>query len=108
MSVVIKPSKPFSNGMSYEFFLENFCYRCKHGKIRDDGFPEFPENGGCKTWDALEVARFNTNLYPSGDIVQIERNGRVEYWNICKNFETDDAELMERYKALFDDSEQEG
>ena len=51
--LTIKPSKPFSNGMSYEFFLESFCYRCKHGKINDDGFAEYPEKGGCKKGEAM-------------------------------------------------------
>ena len=101
--LTIKPSKPFSNGMSYEFFLESFCYRCKHGKINDDGFAEYPEKGGCKIWDAMENARFDTSLFPCDDVVQTERNGKVEHWNICKCFETDDAELTESYKAFFED-----
>ena len=51
--IKIKPSKPFSNGTSYEFFVENFCYRCKHGKINENGFAEYPEKGGCKVWDSM-------------------------------------------------------
>lgn len=107
MSVTIKPSHPFSNGTSYEFFLESFCYRCKHGKINENGFAEYPEKGGCKIWDAMENARFDVSLFPCDDVVQIEKDGEVEYWNICKQFETDDTELMESYSNLFKERDAE-
>lgn len=42
-----RESKPFSSGTEYEVFLYNWCENCNHYKVRDDGFPEFPENGGC-------------------------------------------------------------
>lgn len=100
MSITLKPSKPFSNGMSYDFFLESFCYRCKHGKVNANGFPEHPENGGCKIWDVCENARFDISLYPKNDIVKIEKNGKIVYWNVCKSFETDDKEVMERFNDL--------
>lgn len=44
---MIKRSSQFSNGAEYEFFKECWCEKCKHYKVRDDGFPEFP------TWDHL-------------------------------------------------------
>ena len=77
MSVEIKPSSCFSNGMSYEFFLDSFCYRCKKGKINSDGYAEYPENGGCKIWDAMENARFDRELYPRNDVVQIEKTVKL-------------------------------
>ena len=105
MSVVIKPSKPFSNGTEYEVFLSNFCHRCKHGIVSEEGFAEYPENGGCKIWDAMENARFDTSLFPCNDVVQLERNGEVKHWNVCKCFETDNTAVMERYKSLFEDTQ---
>lgn len=101
--IELKPSKPFPNGMSYEYFLECFCLRCKHGKLREDGFPEFPEDGGCKIWDALENARFDLSLFPCNDVVQIERDGEAVMLSICKHFVSDDARIMEAYKALFEE-----
>lgn len=29
MSIVMKPSKPFSSGTEYEIFMDSFCSRCK-------------------------------------------------------------------------------
>ena len=101
--IMIKPSEPFSNGMSYELFEEIFCYRCKHGKLREDGFPEFPENGDCPIWDAMENARFDLSCFPRNDVVQIERDGEVVRWNICKHFVSDEATITEAYKALFEE-----
>lgn len=102
MSIEIKPSHIFPNGTSYEIFLDNFCYRCKHGEI---GFAEYPENGGCKIWDAIEDARFEKSLFPCNDIVQIENETCIKYWHVCKSFETDDAELMAKYRELFEEGE---
>ena len=104
MSITIKPSNPFSNGMSYEFFLECFCYRCKNHKTDKDGFCAFVTDGGCPIENAMEDARFGSD-FPSDDIVQIERDGKPFCWNACKQFETDDTEVMEKYKSLFEDSE---
>lgn len=53
------PSKPFSNGTEYEVFKYNFCEDCKKHKIREDGFPALPEDGGCPIEDAMENARFD-------------------------------------------------
>lgn len=39
----IEKSEPFSSGTEYEVFLYNWCERCVHCKLRDDGFPEFPQ-----------------------------------------------------------------
>ena len=98
----IVPSKPFSNGMSYEFFLECFCWRCKKHKEREDGFCAFVEQGGCPIENAMEDARFGS-AFPSEDIVQINRDGKTIYWNVCKSFETDDADIMDAFRALFTD-----
>lgn len=102
----ILPSIPFSNGMSYEFFLENFCYRCKKHKVNDDGFCAFVEQGGCPIENAMEDARFGSP-FPSEDIVRIVEDDKTIYWNICKSFETDDKNLMKAYQKLFSDMRKE-
>lgn len=86
----IKPSKPFSNGTEYENFMYYFCYRCKKGVINNDGFPEYPENGGCAIWDAMENARFDIAQWPANKIVEGEK-GSYRYWHLCTEFdETED------------------
>jgi len=104
----LKPSTPFSNGMEYEFFLESFCYRCKKHKMNEDGFCAFVEQGGCPIENAMEDARFDVSRFPSKEIVRIEEDGEVKYWNACKAFETDDADLMGAYKRLFNGGKENG
>ncbi|MDO5845100.1 MAG: hypothetical protein Q4Q53_08155 [Methanocorpusculum sp.] len=99
------PSKAFSNGMEYEFFLENFCERCDKGTTTIEGFAEFPENGGCPIWDALENARVGGE-FPSKDIVHLlKADGKVKYWNVCKQFTSKDESLMEAYHGLFEEEQ---
>jgi hypothetical protein len=99
-----EPSTPFSNGTEYENFMYYFCDRCDKGIRRDDLFPEFPENGGCPTWDALENARFDLDLFPSNDVVRLlDKDGNVRCWNICKHFTTNDESVMEAYRKLFEE-----
>lgn len=96
-------SKPFSNGTECQFFTENFCDRCKKGLRHDDMFPEYPENGGCSIWDAMERARFDESVFPSSDIVQLtETDGTVQYYHVCKQFLSDDADVMDAYKNTFE------
>ena len=106
LSMEIKPSKPFSNGTEYEVFVSNFCHRCKHGIISEEGYAEYPENGGCKIWDALENARFDLKVFPCEDVVQIVKNGYA-YWHVCRFFKTDDEHLMIAYRKMFGDTEKE-
>ncbi len=105
MNSVAKPSTPFSNGTSYEIFHESFCNRCKKHKTDKYGFCAFIADGGCPIENALEDARFGYD-FPSDDIVQIIKNGKVKYWHVCKHFETDDARLMGLYKRLFEDGQE--
>ena len=98
----VLPSSPFSSGTEYQIFLDNFCYRCKKHKKREDGFCAFVEQGGCPIENAMEDARFGSP-FPSEDIVKIVENGKIVNWNICKSFETDDKGLMKAYKKLFAD-----
>lgn len=98
----VLPSSPFSNGMSYEFFLEQFCYRCKKHKVDKSGFCAFVADRGCPIENAMEDARFGYD-FPSNDIVKIIEDGEVLYWNVCKAFETDDKDLMESFQKLFTD-----
>ena len=99
--VKITNAIPFANGTEYEIFEASFCDRCKHGKlIPETGLPEYPENGGCVVWDAMECARFDAAVFPCDDVVRIKNGGEV-YSHVCKYFESDDKKLMESYKALF-------
>ena len=83
----IEESKPFSSGTEYEVFLYNWCERCVHYKLRDNGFPEFPENGGCPVLDAMEYARFNINVFPSKEIIEErDENGNIFYYHKCIRF----------------------
>ena len=84
----ITNSTPFSSGMEYEYFKENFCERCVRHKVReDDGFPEFPEKGGCPIEDAMENARFDRSRFPAEDVVRLtDDRGNVCAWNVCKSF----------------------
>ena len=102
----IVPSIPFANGMSYEFFLESFCYRCKKHKVDKNGFCAFIADGGCPIENAMEDARFGYD-FPSEDIVRIIENGETKYWNVCKAFETDDADIMKSFQELFTDHQTE-
>ena len=95
----LKPSKPFPNGMTYEFFLENFCYRCNKHKVNDEGFCALVSEGGCPIENAIEDARFG-DPFPREDIVQVETVDTIIAWHACTKFDTDDDDLMRRYNAL--------
>lgn len=80
-------STPFSSGMEYEFFKESWCENCTHYKAREDGFPEFPQNGGCPVLDKMEYARFDISKWPSKDIIEErDENGNVQYWHKCTKY----------------------
>lgn len=84
---IYSESKPFSNGTEYENFLYNYCYRCERGKLRDDGFPESPDKGGCPIWDAMENARFDITKFPTKEITEVrDREGNVLKWHHCFDF----------------------
>jgi hypothetical protein len=86
--VKIEKSKPFSSGTEYECFRYKWCERCTHYKVReDDGFPEFPERGGCRILDLMERARFDEKWWPCKKIVTEKcENGDVKYWHKCTEF----------------------
>ena len=95
-------SKPFSNGTEYEIFLDNYCHRCQHYIVRADGFPEFPDKGGCPILDAMENARFDRSLFPSKDIVEVRHlDGKIITWHRCTKYEWHDDE----HAAFFNDME---
>ena len=54
----------------------------------------------------MEDARFG-EPFPSEDIVRIIEYGETKYWNVCKAFETDDADLMKSFQELFSDMRKE-
>lgn len=83
----IEKSKPFSNGMEYEFFKETWCECCTHCKYRDDVFPEFPEKGGCEVLDAMENARFDESKWPANEVIEErDEEGNIKYWHKCTKF----------------------
>lgn len=84
-----REGKPFSSGTEYEVFLYNWCENCNHYKLRDDGFPEFPEQGGCPVLDAMENARFNIDEFPKKDVVEeVDDAGNVVRRHVCERFES--------------------
>jgi len=88
-----KPSKPFPNGSTYDFFNNHFCCRCNKYKVDREGMP-LPDN--CTTENALAEAQFDESKWPSNDIVGIK-----DINHICLHFTADDESVMESYKALF-------
>lgn len=96
-----EPSTPFSNGTEYENFMYYFCWRCKKGLINENGFAEYPENGGRVIWDAMENARWDKTYWPADKIVQGEKDGR-KYWHICTAFDGKDGAVVAAYKNLLE------
>ena len=84
-----REGKPFSNGTEYEMFLHNYCEKCRAYKLRDDGFPDFPENGGCPILDAMENARFDISQFPKEHIRELTnaRDDGIIAWHYCDRFD---------------------
>jgi len=82
-----KNSSPFSNGMEYEYFQECWCGTCTHLKLRDDGFPELPENDGCPILDAMELARIDRVYWPEKEVVEEwDDDGNISFWHKCTGY----------------------
>jgi hypothetical protein len=94
-----EPSTPFSNGTELEFFLENFCERCE--KCTTDAWNPAPSD--CKICNALHDARWDITKWPKDYIVKVYEDGErfPTFWHICKEFNSEDIDLMNRYHALF-------
>lgn len=110
-----KKSKPFSSGTEYEIFLYTFCERCRLYKLRKDGFPEFPENGGCPILDKMENARFDVSEFPSEFIRELTdaKTGNIIAWHYCNRFDAEDEETQFKHfdllkKALFENGDKDG
>lgn len=102
------PSKQFSSGTEYEVFKYNFCERCKEHKLNEDGFPAFPEEGGCPIEDAMENARFDISKYPSENIRELRdaNDDSIICWHYCNRFHASEEEMQLAYfdlmkRALF-------
>jgi hypothetical protein len=95
-------SMPFSNGTEYEVFLYNFCERCRNNKLREDGFPEFPEKGGCPIRDAMENARFDIGQFPVEWVRELRdaTDNHVIAWHYCIRFSNPDWDVMESYFTM--------
>lgn len=101
-TVKVVPGTEFPNGMTYSFFWENFCARCKNHKDGDDMLITAPvEQGGCPIENAIEDAACGGD-FPYEDVVSIEVDGRTKYWHVCRGFDTDDAGVKGAYLALFE------
>lgn len=89
-----KPSMPFSNGTEYLDFKEQFCERCLDYKEREDGFPEFPKNGGCPILDAMEYARFDMKKFPAEWVRELTsaNDDSPIAWHYCVRFHNPDYE----------------
>lgn len=103
-----QPSKPFSNGTEFEVFKDNWCYRCRNHKESEDGFPEFPENGGCPIEDATENARFDKSQFPSNMLLKLRdaETDELICWHYCLRFSSPDERIQFEYydmmkRALF-------
>lgn len=75
-----EPSTSFSSGTEYENFIYCFCERCKKGKLNEDGFPEFPEEGGCPIWDAMENARLGQPFPSERTLLPVHGALRQRAW----------------------------
>ena len=80
--ITYKIAHIFSSGTEYEIFKDNFCENCIHHKIREDGFCEFVENGGCPIENAMEDARFDSSKFPNV-LLQIWDGDECRCWNYC-------------------------
>ncbi len=78
----------------------NFCERCNKHKEREDGGCAFEEDGGCRIENACEDARIDIDKFPSEDIVFVEVDGKIKYWNVCKDFDSSDEKLMKWHKMM--------
>jgi len=90
-----KPSRPFPNGSTFAFFNDAFCCRCKKYKLNDDGLPT---DDNCTVENAISEAQFDIEKYPQDDIVEVGG-----YLHVCLHFESDDDEVMQGYKGLFEE-----
>ena len=105
-------SKPFSSGTEYEIFKYNFCERCRKHKESENGFPAFPEDGGCQIEDAMENARFDISLFPSESIRKLTsaNDSSVLAWHYCIEFHAFYKDVQNSYlnlmkKALFKEAD---
>lgn len=78
-----KIAKIFSNGTEFEIFQDNYCYNgCKFHKQRENGFPEYTENGGCPIEDRTELARFNSDDFPNV-LLEVWEGEKCLNWHHC-------------------------
>lgn len=91
--MIEKPIKIFSNGTEFLLFQDWNCERCKRYVFdKDNGYPAYPKDGGCKTLDAIYNAMFDESQFPSSDIVeQYDDNGNLQCSFKCKKFLSEDV-----------------
>ena len=88
----MKPSRPFPNGSTFEFFNEVFCCRCTKLKLDDDGMP-LEDN--CEIENAIAEAQFDEKAWPENDIVEV--NG---HYHVCRHFHSEDESLMYKFREI--------
>ena len=99
MSKKYKPSVPFPNGSTYEYFNDIFCCRCTKYRFDEKGMP-LPDSCGIE--NAISKAQLDASLWLGEDIIQV--NG---FSHVCLHFESSDADVMNQYRALFEPAEHE-
>lgn len=85
-------------------FIDNFCERCSKLKEDADGMPM---QDNCSINEQIHNARFDDALWPKDSIVRIyEDNAEFsKYSHVCKEYHTDDDDIMRQYLALFGESD---
>ena len=99
MSKKYKPSVPFPNGSTYMFFNDAFCCRCTKYRLDKEELP-LPDNCGIE--NAISKAQLDASLWPGEDIVSTDT-----FSHICLGFDSEDDEVMNQYRALFEPAEYE-
>ena len=97
MNMKYKSSVPFPNGSTYMFFSDTFCCRCTKYRLDEEGMP-LPDNCGIE--NTISRAQLDTTLWPGENIVATET-----FSYVCLSFESEDADVMEQYRALFESIE---
>jgi hypothetical protein len=85
-----KPTKPFPNGSTYEYFNGAFCCRCSKLKLDDAGMPL---SDNCPIENALAIGL--DDCWPSNEIVEVPG---ADYY--CLHFKSEEPLIMEQYHDL--------
>lgn len=82
---LIECKTTFSNGSEYMWFIENFCDACARFR-----------NGRCRTYAAIEKARWDEKYFPYGDLMDYE----LYAGKACKRFTKEKPNVVRHRKQL--------